>query len=215
MLTDPILIFLKCFSTWLRIRMLMGLAIAWCIILLALSLWLMSSDAGSFGWISFPSGRSYGSWDSAVCSQSPYAYLRPFAFSYDSDKFGASTSNCAWPKANTDLRITLTVFSVVVCSVLFFQTPFSLVARIALACSAVLFFAVFVLDYASMIAGQSFCLSGFENTPLTKDLAWLGTEISCENMPDEVVVVMDLVASGIFFILHSAWVLAKDRYVEK
>lgn len=217
MLTDPLLIFLKCFATWLRIRILMGFTIAWCIILMSLSSWLSISEGGSFSSIAFPSGRSYKNWDSAVCSNSPYSYLSPFTFTYTSAEHGSSSSStsCAWPKANSEFRLSLTVFAIVFLCVLFFKTPFSLVARVFLGSFAMLFFAIFVMDAASAITGRNFCNSNFENTTLSEDLASIGAEIECEYISYEVVIVLDLVTSGLFFLMHGSWALAKDLYVNK
>ena len=82
MMTDPYLVFVKCFSTWVRIRIIMVFTMIWCIIIVALTGWTYTTSGGSFGSQSFPSGNKYGNWDSAVCDNSPYQYLKPFYFTY-------------------------------------------------------------------------------------------------------------------------------------
>jgi hypothetical protein len=81
MLTDPYLIFVKCFSTWLRIRFIMVFTICWCIVLLGVAGWTVQNIAGSITSKTFTSGNSYKNWNN-VCKSSPYIYLKPFSFTY-------------------------------------------------------------------------------------------------------------------------------------
>lgn len=217
MLLDPILIFLKCFATWLRLRIIMGFAIAWSIIIMSLSAWMSISEGGSFASLQFSSGNSYKNWESAVCQNSPYSYLSPFSFSYSIPGGGRSSANsiCPWPSTNTELRLSLSVMSIVLLGILYVKTPISLVARIILGIFAMLYFAVFVMDSTSAITGKSFCSSAFSNTNLNIDIVSQNMSISCDTTAYEVMIVLDLVASVLFFIMHGAWALTKDLYVQK
>jgi hypothetical protein len=221
MLMDPLLIFFKCFATWLRIRILMAFAIIWCIILMSLSAWLSISQGGSFGSYTFASGNSYSNWNS-VCSQSPYTYLSPFSFSYSipgnathAGSSSSSNSMCAYPVANSEFRIVLSVISIVMLGILYVKTPLSLIARILLIVFAMMYFAVFVMDASAAVTGKTFCTTSFSNTLLNKDIEASKMSISCDTTQYEVVVVVDLMISATLFIIHGAWALTKDLYIQK
>lgn len=217
MMFDPYLIFAKCFATWFRLRLLMGFIIIWCIILMSISAWLFIPVNGSFSKLIFPSGNSYKNWGSHVCYTSPYSYLGPFTFSYSSPSSGSSSENsyCPWPSANSELRITLTVLAMVFVGILYVKTPISLLARIILGIFALLFFAIFVMDANATVTGKTFCSSNFANTVLSQDMASLNMTIACDYTSFEVVTVFDLIMSILFFVLHTAWGMTKDLYVNK
>lgn len=184
---------------------------------MSLSAWMSISEGGSFASLTFGSGNSYKNWESAVCHNSPYEYLSPFSFSYTLPGGAKSSTNsmCAWPSANTELRLSLSVLSIVIVGILFVKTPVSLIARILLGIFAMLYFAIFVMDASSAITGKSFCTSAFENTKLNVDISAQKMTVSCDTTAFEVMIVLDLIASILFFILHGAWALTKDLYIQK
>lgn len=184
---------------------------------MSLSAWMSISEGGSFATINFESGNSYKNWESSVCHNSPYSYLSPFSFSYSIPGAGKSSTNamCAWPITNTELRLSISVMSIVFVAIFFVKTPMSLLAKIVLGIFAMLYFAIFVMDASSAVTGKSFCTSSFTNTVLNSDIASMNMNISCETTSFEVIIVMDLIASILFFIMHGAWGLTKDLYVQK
>lgn len=215
MLTDPYLIFVKCFATWFRIRVLMGFIIAWCIIIMSLSAWEFNSDGGDFSSLTFSSGRSYSNWDSDVCQTIPYLYLSPFSFSYSLPDGTSSSSNtyCSWSNSNSELRVIITVLAIVHLAILYIKTPISLIARPCFAIYALAFFAAFVIDASATTTGQNFCKNKFMNTNLYTDISSLDMSITCSTTNFEVITMFDIIASILFFILHTAWKLTKDLYV--
>lgn len=209
--------FVKVFSTWLRLRVLMGFLIVILIILMSLSAWTTQSSGGSFANLTFPSNHTYSSWYNDVCEEYPYAYLSPFSFTYtlaNGDSSG-TPSYCPWPQANSILRLLATCMSMVTLGLLYVKTPLSLFARPIHAFYALLFFAIFVIDAAVQNAGQAFCTLSFVNTTLNQDMSALGMTIACASSGESAIVVFDIIASSIFFVLHSAWGLTADLYVPK
>jgi hypothetical protein len=182
---------------------------------MSLSAWTTQADGGSFSSLTFPSTRPYSHWYNNVCESYPYAYLSPFAFEYtlpDGSSSG-SKSYCPWPQVNSGLRLTATCMAIVTLGVLFVKTPLSLFARPIYAFYALLFFAVFVLDAGVQAAGLAYCEKVFIHSDLNIDITSLGMTISCSSSGESVIVVFNIVASALFFILHSAWGLTNDLYV--
>mmetsp|Transcript_11322 Transcript_11322/g.12226 ORF Transcript_11322/g.12226 Transcript_11322/m.12226 type:complete len:236 (+) Transcript_11322:217-924(+) len=221
MLTDPYLLFASCFATWLRLKIMMGFQIVLAIILMSLSAWLTQSQGGSFASITFPSGNKYSNWDSQ-CSKYPYAYLSPFTFTYGAATYGNSTiggsgtsTMCPYPQPNSELRLSLTVMTIVFLGVLYVKTPFSLIARWIHAIFALMFFSAFVIDAAAATVGSYFCSENFPNTFMNKDITSMNLSLTCSGEVYQLVAAWDFLMSMIFFILHTAWGMAKDLYVEK
>lgn len=211
----------KCFATWLRLQILMAFLLAWIIILIGCSGYLMMSDGGDFSKLSIPvNGTSvslgYNDWTNSVCKKSPYMYLRPFAFSY-SDKSGHTSSSsayCAYPDTNSNFRISVCVLSFVTIFILFFKTPLSYVARQIWITYALLYFAIFVLDSDASLTGYYTCTSTFSNTKLQTDIIKAGLSITCDSNKNPGLVVVDLIVTCHFFLLYTAWALATDLYVK-
>lgn len=216
MVLDPYLMLARLFSTWFRLRFLMGFTIIWCIILLGLSGWMTEADGGSFSGFIFPSNKSYNSW-SNFCDSAPYSYLSPFQFSYTTEGGDSSSTDaiCPWPANNSDLRFTITVISMVNLAVLFIKTPISLFARWMLAGYALLFFSSFVIDAYASTTGLAYCNSRFSNTELSADMESVGMSVTCNSSNFSGVVVIDLLISALFFVMHTAWGLTTDLYVDK
>jgi hypothetical protein len=216
MFEDPYIMFAKCFATWLRIKILMGFMIVWSIILMSLTAWQMQSEGGNFANMKFSSKRSYSNFDAAVCENLPYSYLRPFEFSYSSNTTSSDTNSyCPWPTPNSELRISMTVFSIVTLLVLFVKTPFSLLARAFFAIYAFIFFAAFVIDAVAVTVGLDFCNSEFANTSLSADIHAARLSIACVATSYQVIPVFDLVLSCMYFIVYTAWNFTTNLYVEK
>jgi|EP01033_Poteriospumella_lacustris_P017489 hypothetical protein len=213
MFDDPYLMFAKCFATWFRIQVLMGFMIAWSIILMSLSAWQMESDGGDFTGLKFPSKRSYSDW-TGTCESLPYTYLSPFEFTFTSNTTSTDTATyCAWPTANSELRICMTVFSIVTLLALYVKTPLSLVARAIFAVYAFIFFAAFVIDAVAVTVGQDFCSSKFPGTLLNQDMNAVGVTVTCTAGNYEVIPVFDLILSCMFFLLYTAWHFTTNLYV--
>mmetsp|Transcript_763 Transcript_763/g.1029 ORF Transcript_763/g.1029 Transcript_763/m.1029 type:complete len:217 (+) Transcript_763:66-716(+) len=209
---DPYLIVVKCFSTWLRLRILMGFTIVWLIILLGLSGYTFTSDGGSFASMSFKSGNSYSSWSNSICASSPYIYLRPFSFTSS----GSTTaSSCGFPASNSDVRFVVASVAVVHLIILFFKTPVSLFARPALAIYGCLFFSSCVMDSTSIAVGQASCDANFQNTYLGTDISNEGLDLTCTLSNYSGVAIVDFGISALFLVMHTAWGLTTDLYVSK
>lgn len=219
MLTDPYLLFASCFATWFRLKIVMGFQIVLAIILMSLSAWLTQPQGGSFAGITFPSGNSYSNW-AGQCSKYPYAYLSPFTFTYTSGNStlsgnSATATMCPYPEPNSGLRLSITVMTIVFLGVLFVKTPFSIIARWIHAIFALMFFSAFVIDAAAATVGSYFCSESFPNTFMNQDIMALKLSLTCSAEVYQLVAAWDLLMSMIFFILHTAWGMAKDLYVEK
>jgi hypothetical protein len=226
---DPLLLFSKCFATWLRIRILMGFTIAWCIILIGISGAGTVSDGGDFSKIKFTNNstdstssgtahtyHTYSNWESAVCDAIPYVYLRPFYFTYTCNgATSSSTSYCAWPSNNSALRFTITVIGLVNLLLLYIKSPISLIARMLFTVYSLLFFAAFVLDTNSLVTGETNCDSNFLNTKLNTDISNAKIALNCNTSDSAVVVICDLILSILFFVLNTAWGLTTDLYVDR
>mmetsp|Transcript_33787 Transcript_33787/g.24831 ORF Transcript_33787/g.24831 Transcript_33787/m.24831 type:complete len:230 (-) Transcript_33787:22-711(-) len=213
MLDDPYLSFAKCFATWFRIQVLMGFMIAWSIILMSLSAWQMqNSTSSAISNITFTSNNSYKDW-SGLCNSMPYAFLSPFQFTASGDSTSSATSYCPWPTPNSELRITMTVFSIVTLLALYVKTPFSLIARMIFAIYAFIFFATFVIDAVAVTAGQDFCNQQFPNTILNQDLKSRKVTLTCSAGNFEVIPVFDLILSCLYFLLYTAWHFTSNLYV--
>eukprot|EP00981_Chlorochromonas_danica_P013274 scaffold6042_cov247-Ochromonas_danica.AAC.19 len=72
-----------------------------------------------------------------------------------------------------------------------------------------------MVTLAVQSAGLGFCNKAFANTVLNQDMSSLNMTITCSSDGETAIVVFDVVASVIFFILHSAWGLTADIYLEK
>eukprot|EP01039_Chlorochromonas_danica_P001423 gene1423-1548_t len=213
---DFFLFFVKFFTTWLRLRILMGCLIVILIVLMSLSAWTTQSSGGNFSKITFPNNHTYSNWYNDVCEEYPYAYLTPFTFTYSSSTESSSKETyCPWPLANSILRLAGTCMAMVTLGLLYIKTPLSIFARVIHAFYALLFFAIFVIDAAVQSAGLGFCNKAFANTVLNQDMSSLNMTITCSSDGETAIVVFDVVASVIFFILHSAWGLTADIYLEK
>ena len=188
------------------------------IILMSLSAWQTVAVGGNFASIHYPSGNSYKNWDN-VCSQYPYNYLSPFSFTYSTSNStigGSSTStSCPYPQPNSEFRLSITVMAMVILLVLFVKTPFSLLARFIHAAFALMFFSAFVIDAAAASVGTYFCSANFPNTTLNKDMASLNISLKCTGNVYELIAAFDFMISMLFFVLHTAWGMAKDLYIEK
>ncbi|RYH20179.1 hypothetical protein EON65_24275 [archaeon] len=184
---------------------------------MSLSAWTTQYDGGSFAEYTFKSGNSYKDWFNNVCESYPYAYLSPFYFTYTSSSgpSGSKPSYCPWPEVNSIIRLVATVMSIVTVGLLFIKTPLSIVARPIYAFYALLFFAIFVLDTGVQAAGLALCQKTFVNTLMGQDMAAEGMTLTCSAAGESVIVVFDVIASGVFFVLHSAWALTTDLYVDK
>jgi hypothetical protein len=218
MLTDPYLLFASCFATWLRLKVIMGIIMVLCIILMSLSAWLTIPEEGTFTDVAFPSKRSYSNWDS-VCNSYPYNYLSPFSFSFTSSNstYGSSNTNtsCPWPTPNSEFRLSITIMSLFALGVLFVKTPISLIARLILLAFALMFFSAFIIDAAATTVGLDFCTNSFPNTYLNADLTVASMTVTCKSSVYEFIASFDLIISLLFFLLHTAWGMTKDLYVEK
>lgn len=113
------------------------------------------------------------------------------------------------------LYVAIATVCVVGIGLLYIKTPLSIFARVIHAFYALLFFAIFVIDAAVQSAGLGFCNKAFANTVLNQDMSSLDMTITCSSDGETAIVVFDVVASGIFFILHSAWGLTPDLYIDK
>lgn len=205
--------FAKCFATWFRIQVLMGFMVIWSIILMSLSAWQMESDGGKFSGLKFPSKRSYDDW-SSTCASMPYGYLSPFEFTFSSNSTSTSIATyCPWPVANSELRITMTVFSIVTLLALFIKTPLSMVARAIFAVYAFIFFSAFVIDSVAVTVGQNFCSSKFPGTLLNQDMVSVGVTVTCSAGSYEAIPIFDLVLSGLYFLMYTAWHYTTNLYV--
>eukprot|EP01031_Cornospumella_fuschlensis_P036159 gene36159-43856_t len=189
--------------------------IVWLLILMSLSAWTTSYDGGSFAAYTFKSGNSYKNWFDDVCESYPYAYLSPFYFTYTlgDGSAGNKPSFCPWPEVNSVLRLLATVMSIITLMLLFIKTPLSIVARPIFAFYALLFFAIFVLDTGVQAAGLALCQKTFVNTLMGQDMVAEAMTLTCSATGESVIVVFDIIASGVFFVLHSAWALTTDLYV--
>jgi hypothetical protein len=215
MLIDPYILLAKCFSTWLRLRILMGFTMIWCVILIGLSGWMTEATGGSFASYDFPSNRTYHSW-SSLCDSAPYSYLSPFQFSYSADGGSSNVDTiCPWPSENSDLRFTITVVGIVNLGILFVKTPISLFARSLLVMYALLFFSSFVMDAYASTSGNTYCQSSFVNTNMYTDIKSANMNLTCNSSNFSGVAVIDLIISCLFFILHTAWGLTTDLYVDR
>lgn len=211
----------KCFATWLRIQILMAFLLAWIIILIGTSGYLMLSDGGNLSNLSIPvNGTSvslgYSDWTNNVCKKSPYMYLRPFGFSY-TDSHGHSSSSstyCAYPDINSNFRMSVCVLSFVTIFILYFKTPLSYVARPIWITYALLYFAIFVLDADASLTGYYTCTSNFANTKLQTDINRAGLTITCDTNKYPGLVVVDMIVTLHFSLLYTAWALATDLYVK-
>lgn len=217
MLEDPYIMFAKCFATWLRIRFLLAFMIIWSIILMSLSAWEMQYSGGNFANIKFPSGRQYSDLGSSICTQMPYKYLSPFDFTFSSNTTSSSSTDtyCPWPTANSELRITMTVFSIVTLGLLFVKTPLSFFARAIFAVYAFIFFSAFVIDAVAVTVGLDFCTTSFADTLLNVDLRSMNINVNCKASNYQIIPVFDLVLSCIYFLTYTAWNFATDLYVER
>lgn len=215
MLADPYLMFAKCFATWFRIQVLMGFMIAWSIILMSLSAWQTKSDGGKFSDLHFKSGRQYSDFQSAVCNNMPYQYMSPFEFTFsgNSTSSGMTPTYCPWPQPNSELRLSMTVFSIVTLLALYVKTPLSFLARAIFAIYAFIFFAAFVIDAAAVTVGQQFCTASFANTLLSVDLKSKNLSLTCTTSNYEVIPVFDLLLSCMYFLLYTAWQYTTNLYV--
>lgn len=181
---------------------------------MSLSAWQSQTEGGSFANLKFPSKRSYDNFESAVCDNLPYKYLSPFEFSYSSNTTSSSTStNCPWPTPNSELRIVMTVFSIVTLGALYVKTPLSFLARAIFAIYAFIFFAAFVIDAVAVTVGQDFCTNGFTNTLLNTDINSLRLSVTCTVANYEVIPVFDLILSCLYFLLYTAWQFTTNLYV--
>jgi hypothetical protein len=221
MLTDPYLLFASCFATWLRLKIVMGFIIAFSIILMSLSAWQTVPVGGDFATINtYPSGHTYSHWGS-LCNDYPYNFLSPFYFTYTSSNStaGSSTSSsytsCPYPTPNSEFRISITVMTILLLLVLTVKTPVSLIARFIHIIFALMFFSAFVIDTAAASVGLAFCSASFPNTILQKDLNSLNITLKCNGDIYAVIAFFDLLISICFFIIHTAWGMTKDLYVEK
>ena len=213
---DLFMMLAGCFGKWVRVQALMIFIMAWCVIILGISGWLSVSSAGDIGNLTFASKDSYSNWNSDVCKTSPYMYMQPFAFTFSSVNVTSSSTtltSCPWPETNSILRFVVAAIAFVVIILLFFKTLVSVLARPIWVTFALLFFAIFVLDANAAIMGNGACTSGFSNTPLGNDLYSAGVTLSCATSDYAGLVVIDLILSGLFFLLHSAWALCTDLYV--
>ena len=191
----------------------------WCVILSCLSGWMTIAYGGGFAGVKFPSKRSYSNW-SHICNSAPYSYLSPFQFTFSGASYNGSASIsstdptiCPFPAENSDLRLVLTTFGFATVGLLFIKTPISLFARIIFAVYALLFFSSFVIDANASNTGSVYCKSNFMNSNLNADIQSMGMTITCNNSNFSGVAVIDLILSGLFFMLHTAWGLTKDLYV--
>lgn len=205
--------------------------VCWIIILLGLSGWQAQSASGDISLVKWKNGKSYGSWDTQICKATPYSYLTPFSFTFQqfnttttTSKSGAKSSSktiiyqtaaktiCAWPDQNSSLRFVICVFGLLSVLALFFKTRFSVLARTVTASYALLFFAAFVLDSNSSGTGFAECQNGFINTNFNADLASANVILTCNQDDFGGLAVVDLLLSGLFFLLHTAWGMCKNLY---
>eukprot|EP01038_Epipyxis_sp_PR26KG_P016815 gene16815-23016_t len=207
----------KCFATWLRVQILMAFVMMWCIILMGVSAAQTISDGGDIQSVKFNNGTtSYNNWDGKICNAIPYVYLRPFHFEFTMNgNTSKNPSLCAWPDNNSSLRLTITVTGFCFLLLMYFKTPFSLLARTLMVIYALLFFASFVLDTNAIIIGDQNCSSMFKNTNMHSDFTAAGITLNCSTNDNAVVIVIDLILSFLFFFLHSAWGLTTDLYLDK
>jgi hypothetical protein len=216
MITDPYLLFASCFATWLRLKIIMGMLIVLAIILMSLSAWQTVAVGGSFS-SKFPGG-TYKHWDS-ICTQYPYNYLSPFTFTYTASNstmpIGSVATSCPYPAPNSEFRISITVMSMFALAILYVKTPISLIARFILAIFALMFFSAFVIDAAAASVGTYFCQAEFPNTTLNLDLQLYHISTTCTSSVYQLIAAFDFMMSMLFFIVHSAWGMTKDLYVEK
>ena len=214
---DPSTCVAKLFSTWLRIKILMGFLMVKIIMLIGITGYLMQSDGGDFANYSYAgvNGTTItlvnGDWSKVICNQSPYIYLRPFEFSSGGDKL----SYCPFPDANSNFRLIICVFSLVTILILFFKTPLSFFARQVWIVYALLYFAAFVIDIDAVATGYSSCINGFDNTDLNIEIANAGLTLKCDQAMYPGLTVLDLIIVIKFFLLYTAWGLANDQYVVK
>lgn len=170
MLTDPYLIFARCFSSWFRIKILIGFIFCWLIVQLALSIWTTFSFRGDIDQAHLL--HNFHDVENSICTMSPYSYLTPFSFKIVSslDESNIKGYNeltvCPWPELNTTIRLIDICFAIVALIVLLFKTPFSLLARPIYLVLAIFSFICFVIDTTSFVNGELFCKDNFSNTSL-------------------------------------------------
>lgn len=185
----------KFFAKWSKIKFLMGLLIVLMIINIGLSSYLYLSFVGS---VNDPN------W-STTCTTSPIYFMTPFSFQ---DSSGVTTT-CGFPMGLTASRLSIDCLATLMLIISFFSSPLQHIALIIWTSFALFYFSIFSLDIYSSNNGSTACLSNFSGTSLNSQLS--GT-ISCNNGNFSVLGIIDLVMSGIFFLLYGAWSLCPDLY---
>jgi hypothetical protein len=221
MAVDPSTFFAKCFATWLRLQILMAFLMAWILALMGLSAYATTSGGGDFSNVSVPAPNGtttqpYTKW-ADVCNSSPYLYLRPFQFTYTDAKGNAfnNYTYCSFPYSLSVFRIVICCASLLTIFLLFFNTPLSFFAREVWIVYALLYFAAFVLDCNAVQTGYTSCVSNFGDTNLHDAIVSLGLTVNCSENLYPGLAIIDLIVTGHFFLIYTAWHLATDHYVKK
>jgi hypothetical protein len=127
----------------------------------------------------------------------------------------ANLSYCGFPTENTIMRFVFCTTSFVILLILFFNTPLSFIARPIFVVYALLFFAIAVLDCNAVAVGEEACLVSFQNTEIQTVASANNLKLVCQQGSYVTVCVFDLIISGLFFFIYTAWLFCKDKYVRK
>lgn len=210
------LLFARCFASWKRLKIYMSILIVFNIVLIIVTATTSIPSKGDLGHIIYSSGTNYSRWESQICKQSPYKYLQPFTFQFTSSKLSSDEiTQCGWSDVNNIVHYTSLSYNVILILLLFIKTPISLFARLFIGIGSLMTFISFIMDASSLNKGLSFCSNYFENTTLGTDLSKASFTLDC-NYTDsfDAVVAMLMINACCLVILHTAWGLTPDLYIE-
>lgn len=201
-------------STWLRIRIILGITVAFIVILIALS----GISTTSSGNISFD--RQFDNLDTSICNTSPTTYLQPFSFTYVAHNVTTSTvsngyASCPFPITNAAFRLTICCVSIITLISLTFKSVLSHMARTILLAFSMLYFSCFVLDSNQTIIGYDSCNSKFYGTALGDSIILHKVDVTCSDQVQSAVILFDISISFCLYLVFECWGMCSDLYNAK
>ena len=155
------------------------------------------------------------------CDESPYAYMRPFAFASSQESSGlahdaTNLSICPWPASNSGFRLFVVLAQIIFLVVLLFE---NFVSRSALSTLFLYSFAfglmvTFSIDSYAAVNGSYICADDFKNTQFSEVLSTNGIDIMCHPYNFNGMVVIDVVAVLLNFGLMRMWATCEDKFGE-
>jgi hypothetical protein len=214
----PYLFLAKFLATWLRIRIILAIAMVFMVVQMAMSGYAMQSYGAGFERYD----ATYNNWASSVCNKSPTIYLQPFAFTYTSTNsttgitIASSTpATCPFPLSNSAYRLTALCLGFVIIGGLFFQSIMSHAARTILLSFALLFFSCFILDTNQVVTGFATCEESFYGTNLGTTISKRQISITCNSDAHVSVIMFDFFLFVLLYLAFECWGMCADLYDDK